>query len=127
MDRHARHCLGDGLFVASDGVLHVDIATGLRPDAKVAGLFAADWRNEMTNEKTPAPETHVPLGWTLISDKHYNALAEGLAEIKATSDGQSDQSIPDIINGIIAEIREAPAPVQGFGIPAPQTRALGSE
>lgn len=56
----------------------------------------------------------VPIGWTLISDKHYDALAEGLAEIKATSDGQSDQPIEDIIKGILEEIEEAEAPIQGF-------------
>lgn len=78
-------------------------------------------------EQTPAPvsQSNVPLGWTLISDKHYDALAEGLAEIKATSDGQSDQPIPDIINGIIAEIAEAPAPIQGVLPPLPQDQVVG--
>lgn len=58
--------------------------------------------------------TGIPFGWSLIHDKHFSALADGMAEIKATSDGQSDQPIADIVAGVLAEIADAPPPIQGF-------------
>jgi hypothetical protein len=47
------------------GVVHVDIATGLRPDAEVAGLFFGDRKNEMTRSlETAIADMKVKLpGW----------------------------------------------------------------
>jgi hypothetical protein len=39
-----------------------------------------------------------------IDPRHFNILAEAMAEVKATSDGLSDQSIADIVDGCLAEI-----------------------
>lgn len=40
--------------------------------------------------------------------RHFDILAEALAEVKATSDGQSDQSIADIVAGCLDEIAALP-------------------
>ena len=61
----------------------------------------------------PSPQTNVPLGWTLISDAHLNALVDGMSEILATTTGSSNQPMIDIIEGVAKEIEAAPAPIQG--------------
>jgi hypothetical protein len=38
-------------------------------------------------------------------DRHLMIMAEALSEIKATSDGHSDQPIADIISGCLGEIQ----------------------
>ncbi len=40
--------------------------------------------------------------------RHFDILAEALAEVKATSDGKSDQSIADIVAGCLDEIAALP-------------------
>lgn len=50
--------------------------------------------------------------WTLVHNRHFNALAEGMSEIKATADGASDQPIADIVAWVLSEITESPSPVQ---------------
>ncbi|MDF1599670.1 hypothetical protein PZ895_07760 [Mesorhizobium sp. YIM 152430] len=43
------------------------------------------------------------------SQRHFDILVEAMAEVKATSDGGSDQPIADIVAGCIAEITALPA------------------
>lgn len=50
-------------------------------------------------------------GYVLVSEKHFDALCEGMAEIKATNDGFSDQPIANIICGVLDEINEADDPI----------------
>lgn len=48
------------------------------------------------------------------SVSHFHILAEAMAEVKATSDGKSDQAIADIVSGCIEEIaalHPTPTPV----------------
>lgn len=47
--------------------------------------------------QVPEPVNH-------IDPRHFNILAEALSEIKATSDGLSDQPIADIVAGCLSEI-----------------------
>lgn len=53
----------------------------------------------------------IPEGYTLIATRHFDALAEGLAEIKATNDGHSDQPISEIIEWILSEIEASKPPI----------------
>lgn len=50
--------------------------------------------------------------WTLIHDRHFNALAEGLSEILATHRGESDQPIGDILEHVLSECDKSPKPTQ---------------
>lgn len=61
----------------------------------------------MASKGTFRPENEIPvyLGPPHhINPRHFEILAEALSEIKATSDGLSDQPIADIIAGCLAEI-----------------------
>lgn len=40
--------------------------------------------------------------------RHFEILAEAMAEVKATNDGQSDNSITEIVDWCIAEINALP-------------------
>lgn len=65
---------------------------GVRSALKLLPLYAApqDVRELEANEP--------------INPRHFEILAEAMAEVKATSDGLSDQPIADIVAGCLAEI-----------------------
>ena len=46
----------------------------------------------------------LPTGHEVVNTQHFNILVEGLAEIKATCDGHSDQPIAVILEAILEEI-----------------------
>lgn len=56
-------------------------------------------------------------GGEAVDVRHFNILAEAMAEVKATSDGLSDQSIAEIVAGCIEEINALthPAPTHEDG------------
>jgi len=56
----------------------------------------------------------VPPGFTLVANRHFDALAEGMAEILATHRGESGQPIGDIIEYVLNEIENSAKPSQGF-------------
>ncbi len=50
--------------------------------------------------------------WTLIHDRHFSALVEGLSEILATHRGESTQSYEVILNHVLEECQASPTPIQ---------------
>ena len=86
---------------------------------------AEAWNRRAASAHMPVPgwqptrET-IPLGWTLIHDRHFNALADAMAEIKATNDGVSIQPIAEILAWCLREIEVSKPSIQGAAAPLPQ-------
>lgn len=59
------------------------------------------WNNRATLTAAPASAAE-PVN--KIDPRHFEILTEAMAEVKATSDGLSDQPIADIVAGCLAEI-----------------------
>lgn len=83
-------------------------------------LVHGDWSDEAIaawNRRAPAP---AETGWQMRKEanpppnrEHFDILATALSEIKATSDGHSDQPVADIIAWCLAEIAALPAAPSG--------------
>lgn len=82
---YAKHVLGDAQISAESE------AAALR--ARVARLEAENMRLTFVVMNRP-------------SQRHFDILAEAMAEIKATSDGLSDQTVAEIVAGCIREIAD---------------------
>ena len=74
-----------------------------------------EWAKERA-DKLAAAEAKLA-GGEAVDVRHFNILAEAMAEVKATSDGLSDQSIVEIVAGCIEEINALthPAPTHEDG------------
>ena len=59
-------------------------------------------------------------GGRAVDPRHFDILAEAMAEVKATSDGLSDQPIADIVQGCLDEIAALP------DHPAPSGQAVAA-
>jgi hypothetical protein len=60
-------------------------------DSRTEALEEEVWRLQEALKHAPDP-------------RHFDILAEAMSEVKATSDGESDQPISDIVAGCLAEI-----------------------
>lgn len=71
----------------------------------------------------------IPAGFTLISNRHFDALADGFSEIMATNRGESDQDIGVIIDHVLSEIIASnTSPIQGMGLEVePASRTMSGE
>lgn len=80
---------------AMDGAIREYLRRAPSPEALPAGMEAelSRMRFELSNR---------------VSAEHEVLMAEALAEIKATVDGESDQPVRDIIYGLLAEIEKLP-------------------
>lgn len=70
----------------------------------------ADYEARILSALTPAPDLAFEnerlrgLLQNAPNLRHFQILAEAMAEVKATNDGQSDQTITEIVDGCLAEI-----------------------
>jgi hypothetical protein len=85
-------------------IRHIDADCGL-----MAGDIEGSFHRVRAQLENDSPSRPTASSAYPQDTRHFNILAEALAEVKATIDGKSDQLISDIVMGCLAEIDALPA------------------